>query len=186
MPLPQSPHRTPIHRRTITFEGWRRTDGHIEIDGRVMDIKSEDNAPPGAPVIPAGSPVHDMSIRMVMDDQMHIHSLMACIDASPYPICPEAQHTLHVFVGEQVGAGWTRRVKEGLRGARSCTHLMELLIAMGTMAFQCTTKERLKQIGETDANGRPLRIDSCYAYGADRAVVKVLWPAHHTGRPEPG
>ena len=32
----------------------------------------------------------------------------------------------------------------------------------------------------TDANGRPRKIDSCYAYAADHEVVQALWPEFHT------
>ena len=32
-----------------------------------------------------------------------------------------------------------------------------------------------------DQNGRPVKIDSCYAYGSRREVVRVRWPEHYDG-----
>jgi hypothetical protein len=32
-----------------------------------------------------------------------------------------------------------------------------------------------------DANGRPTKIDSCFAYGSDKEIVAKLWPEHYTG-----
>jgi hypothetical protein len=29
------------------------------------------------------------------------------------------------------------------------------------------------------ADGRPLKIDSCYAYGAERELVRLRWPRFH-------
>ena len=35
--------------------------------------------------------------------------------------------------------------------------------------------------GPLDANGRPLKIDSCYAYASHRDMVRVRWPEHYDG-----
>ena len=32
-----------------------------------------------------------------------------------------------------------------------------------------------------NAAGKPVKIDSCYAYARDRTLVKKLWPEHYTG-----
>lgn len=40
MPLPESPNRTELHFRRIVMRGYRRDDGLYEIDGRVVDTKT--------------------------------------------------------------------------------------------------------------------------------------------------
>ena len=33
-----------------------------------------------------------------------------------------------------------------------------------------------------DADGVPLKIDSCYAYGSGSEVINMLWPQHYKPR----
>ena len=56
---------------------------------------------------------------------------------------------------------------------------MELLLPMATAAFQTLAPVRLSRPPKLDAQGRPLKIDSCYAYAATREVVQRLWPKFH-------
>jgi hypothetical protein len=112
----------------------------------------------------------------------------ASSDVTPWTLCKEAETTLSVLIGEQVARGWTKTVKTRLAGAASCTHLMEMLIPMATVALQ--------GIGGIDPNrvrdlmseeGAKRKIDSCFAYGRQRDVVRLLWPSHHrVGRSEEG
>ena len=57
---------------------------------------------------------------------------------------------------------------------------MELLLPMATAAFQTLAPVRLSRPPKLDAQGRPLKIHSCYAYAATREVVQRLWPKFHT------
>ena len=98
-------------------------------------------------------------------------------DASPYDICREAVEPMRAIVGERIKGGWSNMVKSKLGGAKGCTHLMEILIPLATAAYQTLTSTRLKKPDSVDANGRPLKIDSCYAYGKDREVVARIWPS---------
>jgi hypothetical protein len=68
-------------------------------------------------------------------------------------------------------------VRSRLAGARSCTYLMELLIPLATTAIQSLVVPRRGRPDTVDATGRPVKIDSCYAYGAEREPVR--WPQFH-------
>jgi hypothetical protein len=70
-------------------------------------------------------------------------------------------------------------VRRRLGGAQSCTHLMELLIPMATAAIQSLSAVRRVRPDELDATGRPKRIDSCYAYGAQQELVQLRWPEYY-------
>ena len=105
-----------------------------------------------------------------------MHDLVAVTDASPYMVCREAVEPMRAIVGERIKAGWTNMVKAKLGGAKGCTHLMEILIPLATAAYQTMTALRLGRPPALDANGRPLKIDSCYAYAAERDVVRRRWP----------
>ena len=181
MPLPPSLDRELLHVRNIDLRGFRRSDGAFEIEGRVTDIKNHSLQPPGrdAP-LPVGVPIHDMSVRLVIDDNMRISEVIAVTDAGPYKDCPEATESLNALRGASIGPGWTARVK-GLLGGQSCTHLVELLIPIATVAYQTLAPVRFTRADRVNAAGKPVKIDSCYAYAQDRTLVKKLWPEHYTG-----
>jgi hypothetical protein len=183
MPLPESTERTLLHVRQIEFRGYRRGDGLYEIDGRVTDTKTravrhygrEDDTP-------AGSPIHDMWLRLVVDEDLVVRDLVAVTDASPYAVCREAVAPMAKIIGERIKAGWTNRVKELLGGAQGCTHLMELLIPLATAAYQTLSGVRTSWPDVLDRHGKPVKIDSCYAYGSGRDVVQKRWPDFYTGQ----
>jgi hypothetical protein len=60
---------------------------------------------------------------------------------------------------------------------------MELLMPLATAAFQSLSVPRAGRPEPVDAAGRPKKIDSCYAYAAERDVVLQRWPQFH--RPGP-
>ena len=180
MPLPDSPDRTELHLRRIEMRGYRRADGLYEIDGRVTDTKTEPVRPLfGDADVPPGSPIHDMWVRLVVDEDLLVHDIVAVTDASPYEVCREAVAPMQAIVGERIKGGWTTMVKARLGGAAGCTHLMELLIPLATAAYQTLTKVRIARPDRVDADGRPLKIDSCYAYGKGREIVRRQWPEHY-------
>ncbi len=181
MPLPDSPHRTELHLRRIEMRGYRRDDGLYEIDGRVTDTKPRDLNTQGGTFIPAGTPIHDMWLRLVVDDTLLVHDVVAVSDATPFAVCREAVAPMRVIVGERIRGGWTMMVKAKLGGAVGCTHLMELLIPMATAAYQTLTEVRLSRPDVLNAAGRPQKIDSCYAYAATREIVRRKWPLHYRG-----
>jgi hypothetical protein len=82
--------------------------------------------------------------------------------------------------------GWNAAVKERLGGERSCTHLRELLGPVATVAVQSLSVMRGHLPERVDANGRPLKIDSCHAYAAGGELVREYWPAFHEPDPMAG
>lgn len=187
MPLPDSPNRTELHHRRIEMRGYRRDDGLYEIDGRVTDVKTERTRRiDGGRDFPPGLPIHDMWVRLVVDETLLVHDIVAVTDASPYDVCREAVEPMRAIVGQRIKAGWSMMVKAKLGGAQGCTHLMEILIPLATAAYQTLTSLRLNQPPAVDAAGRPRKIDSCYAYAKDREVVQKVWPQFYAGRASTG
>lgn len=182
MPLPPSIEREELHLRRIELHGYLRADGLYDIEARLIDTRSEAlTVGSGRHVLP-GEPLHDMAVRLVVDSALTVVDVIACTDASPHDICPEAADTLQTIKGLRIGAGWSKAVGERLAGRKGCTHLTELLKPLATVAFQTQWKARKDDPPVLDAQGRPRKIDSCYAYGSDREVVQRLWPIHFTGR----
>ena len=175
--------REELHHRQIDFRGYRRSDGLFEVEAHLTDRKSQDFMPPGdGRLVPAHSAVHDLGVTLVFDADMVVRKVRTMIDAYPYAQCPGGGDTLQALVGMRIGAGWNSEVRKRLPSGDTCTHLKEILGPMASAAYQTMTALRRHLLDARDAEGRPAKIDSCYAYGASRDLVKRWWPEHH--RPE--
>lgn len=174
--------REELHFRRIDMRGWKRSDGMFEVEGRVTDRKPHAfKVPNGPKVILANEPIHDMGVKLVFDQSMLVHDVIAFTNAAPYIDCYDAGISLQALKGMRIASGWSAEVIRRLGGSHSCTHLMQLLIPMGTTAFQTLTMLRMEQPDVLDAEGKPVKIDSCYAYAADRNVVMHKWPLFYNG-----
>ena len=160
------------------MKAFARDDGLFDIEARLVDRKPFPFFRiERAEAIPPGVPLHDLSIRMTIDREFVVRAIAASSDTTPYSLCREAAATLAPLVGERVAAGWSSKVKSTLRGAASCTHLMEMLLPMATTAVQAV--HGLKRENNNvpyDAKAMAGRMDSCYAYSRERSVVQVHWP----------
>lgn len=178
--LPDSP-REEIHHRQVDLRFYRRRDGLYEVEGRLVDTKQHPfRRQLATGDLPPGSPLHDIVVRLVIDDDMVVHDAMALMSTTPFHVCQGATRTLEPLRGLRMGGGWNRRVRELLGGAASCTHIVELLGPMATTAYQGLSPQRLARINDPASESqRQAKVDSCYAYGASREVVAKLWPHLH-------
>ena len=181
MPLPPSVPRDELHLRRIDLHGYRRHDGLYDIEARIVDTKARDIRLLDGRLLPGGEALHDMSVRMVVDESLTVVDIAASTDASPFGVCKEATDSLQTMKGLRIAHGWSQAVRERLAGKKGCTHLTELLRPLATVAFQTLSDVRLARPAAVDATGRPLKIDTCYAYASDREVVQRLWPMHYDG-----
>jgi hypothetical protein len=175
--------RDEIHFRRIDIRGFRRSDGLFEVEGRVIDRKPYDLDSTHGRIVPAGEPIHDMGLRLVFDDEMIVHDIKTFTDAAPYEACPGGGAVLQHLKGLRMTSGWNKEVRSRIAKERSCTHLVELLGPMATVAFQSLSTMRRGRPDATDATGRPAKIDSCYAYAADGELVRQRWPDFHQPAP---
>lgn len=188
MPLPPPAERELVHVRTVECRGYRRGDGLWDIEGHITDTKSYpvENAWRGT--IQPGGPIHDMWIRVTIDDDMAIRDATAATEAAPFSVCGDIAPAFRKLVGLRIGPGWRRRVQERLGGVQGCTHLVELLGPLATTAFQTFAARRREQEGsqtEEDAPRPPRLLNSCHAFRSDGPVVRRLWPRHYTGPDAP-
>jgi hypothetical protein len=178
--LPDGITREEIHHRQIDLRGYRRSDGLFEATAHLTDRKSHDFAPPGgARTVPADTPIHDLGVTLVFDRNMEVREVSTFIRSHPYDPCPGGGDSLQALVGLRIGPGWNSEVRKRLPSCDTCTHLKEILAPLASAAFQTMVGLRPASLDNRDANGRPVKIDSCYAYGASRELVKRLWPEHH-------
>jgi hypothetical protein len=174
MPLSAAPvSRIRKHTRSVRFDGYARADGLWDIEGHLTDVKPEDYAlAPG--VRPAGSPVHDMWIRLTMDRRMNVVSVEACTDAMPYPpYCAAPAPDYAVLAGLNLMRGFRKALFERFGAARGCTHLTELLGQFPSAAIQVLAGE---QSDNHDDGTKPFQLDRCHALDTGGEAVRLYYP----------
>lgn len=136
MPLSDPAARKPIHNRTIVCQGYRREDGLWDIEGRLVDTKAYAFANTWRSEVKPGEPLHEMLIRLTLDEHYVVQAVEAATEHSPHGACGAILPNFQRLVGERVGRGWTKRVKELIGGAEGCAHHVEMLGTLATVAFQ--------------------------------------------------
>ncbi len=179
MPLSSPVGRQAIHTRRVICKGYRRDDGLWDIEGHLADTKSYGFENKHRGTVEPGDPVHEMWLRLTIDDEFTVHAVEAVTEKGPFAVCPGATESFQQLVGLTMGPGWNRQVRARLGGAAGCTHLAELTGPMATTAMQ--TIWPLRQSRQPRKSDRPRLLNSCYAFRSDSPVVKDLWPEHYTG-----
>ena len=179
MPISQPINRRQVHERTIDIKAFARDDGLYDVEAHLVDRKPFDfwRVQRDEPIT-AGDPLHDLRVRVTVDSQLTVRGIEASSDTTPFDMCKEAEYTLASLIGERIVSGWSFKVKTALRGAASCTHLMEMLITMATPALQGIRGLARAQRPDSESVGIEKKLDTCYAYSRHRAVVKMYWPSH--------
>ena len=200
MPLSPPAVRELSHTRAITIQGYRRFDGLYDIEATLTDTKAFGFPNDERGFIAPGEPLHGMSMRMTVSEDMAIIECEAVSDHTPYAICPSAAPNFARLAGLKIGRGFLREANLRIGGTHGCTHLRELLQQMATTAFQTINPHRAKHdteaaakrgeaiSGETlDAKiterwgGPPAIVGTCIAYGTTSPVVQRRWPHLYTG-----
>ena len=196
MPLSPPVGRQHLHTRRVTCQGFFREDGLWDIEGRITDEKSYEHANEWRGPLKPGDFVHDMSIRLTLNDRFTIVDVEAVTDKSPYRICGDVTPDFKKLIGLRVGGGFHREVRARLGGVHGCTHIVELLGPVATTAFQTISSGKARELERAhraksdpapreDAPSKPRRkpyvIDTCHAWAADGPVVKRWAPDFYSG-----
>ena len=183
--LPDGVTREELHVRRIEFRGFQRSDGLFEVEGCLTDRKPIDFQPPsGSRVVRANDPIHDLGVRVIFDGDMVVRAVQTFFRDYPYKDCRGGGDALQAMVGARIGAGWSSEVRKRLPSSETCTHQKEIMVGLASAAIQAMTVKRLRLPDAVDAEGRPLKVGSCYAYDESREIVLQRWPAFHRPRPE--
>lgn len=189
MPLsaPAAPRRL-LHKRVVQCYGYQRDDGLWEIEGRMVDTKtySFPNDDRGG-FIQAGEPLHDMWLRLTVDDTFLILDAQASTDSAPFALCPAIAERYRHLIGTRIGPGWNLRLKELFAGVNGCTHLTELLGPVATAVFQTVYGQRYDEEDTKPPAERtvPPMLNSCHALASTSPVVKKRWPQAYIGQDTP-
>jgi hypothetical protein len=175
---PPAAPRRPIHLRRITCEGFLRDDGLIDIEGLLVDTKPEPLQLVNRDV-PPGEPIHQMRVRLTIDQDRRIVDARAFSEHTPYPTCSEVEAGYRKLVGLRVEPGFTRQVKRLFRGVEGCTHMTELLPPMASTLFQVIWADgAFAREGAGAAAQRTSPLGGCHALRLDGEIVRTHFPRH--------
>jgi hypothetical protein len=178
--------RESIHHRQIDCRGYRRSDGLWDIEGHLRDTKSYAFANRFRGEIAPGEPIHDMWLRLTLDDELTVIEAQAATEAGPFAICPAITPAFARLEGLTIGPGWRRAVQARLGGVRGCTHLVELLGPLATTAYQTIHAWRARYAPPVESDRPPSHLDSCHALARDGEVVRAHYPRWYTTGPTSG
>ncbi|MDP2507136.1 DUF2889 domain-containing protein [Oceanobacter sp. 3_MG-2023] len=169
--------RTPLHRRQIDVQGYLRSDGLWEVEATMMDTKHYAFHLRDKGELPVGSPLHDMTMTLAVDDRLVIREVRADMRSTPYRDCSGAGPRYDLLVGIKIRSGWINDVKEALGRSYACTHLTELLPVLATAAFQTIQGYRLQHepgYASSPVNRKHMT-NTCYGYREGGRADTILW-----------
>lgn len=176
--------RQPLHTRTVSFQTFRREDGLFEVEAQLKDVRGYDTTVPEKGVLPAGEPVHHMTITATVDAHMEVRALESRMLSTPFGYCTQVENSLQAMVGARMATGWRRAISERVQAGESCTHLRELLLNMATAALQTIptwlAQQRMQAGQDRTPDGqRPHYLGQCHSWRLDSPVVKLHLPRFH-------
>ncbi|BAL27217.1 DUF2889 domain-containing protein [Azoarcus sp. KH32C] len=180
MSLPDAQARTRLHTRKFVYQCYLRDDGLWDIDGELSDVKDYPYMLHSGEV-PPHQPVHNMHIRLTVDDSLTIKEIVARTAHAPFPDCMQTADPMQAMVGVTIGPGWRKEIEQRIGGVKGCTHLRDLLSNAATAAYQSVSAHalhaRLNDRNLTTTQGeRPHFLDKCMVWALDGPVVKEYEP----------
>lgn len=177
MSLPiAAPERQLKHRRSIDVQIYARGNGLWEVDARITDIRPNPTVMVNG-VLPAGQPIHDMLLRLVVDEQFNVIEAGAQTLARPYPgECESYGDAYEQLVGLNLMRGFRHGVTARLGGAKACTHLTELTQVLPTAVIQAFAGSVLDTRGDMPDSKQPFQLDRCHALRVDGPTVQTYYP----------
>lgn len=180
---PAAPQRQLKHRRQLDVQVFSRGNGFWEVDATLTDTKTRPlNLADG--VRPAGAAIHDMLLRLVINEDLDIVQAGSQTLAMPYPgICNDHDDAYGQLVGLNLLQGFHKTLRERLGGVRGCTHITELAQVLPTAVVQAFAGEVIDTRGTTEGAEKPFQLDRCHALASSAEAVRLHYPRWY--RPAP-
>ena len=173
MPLTPVADRELLHTRKIESRGYVRAGGLYDLEAHLVDTKTYDRVSSAGTRL-AGEPIHEMWLRITIDDSMVIVDAEAAFDAVPYiGSCEQIAPRYTDLVGMRIAPGFTSEVRTRFGGTRGCTHVTDLIGILATLAYQTMANRRAREAAE---HTRPFQLDRCHALATDGQVVATYFP----------
>jgi Protein of unknown function (DUF2889) len=177
MTLPSAaPQRQLKHRRQIDVQVYTRGNGLWEVDALLVDIKTRVAHLHGGDR-PPGVPIHEMLLRLVIDEKFDIVEAGSETRWAPYHgQCGDHGDAYTRLVGLNLLRNFRGALRERVGGVLACTHLTELAQVLPTAVVQAFAGDVIDTRGQAEGAEQPFQIDRCHALRSDGAAVREHYP----------
>lgn len=173
---PAAPQRQLKHRRQIDVQVFSRGNGLWEVDALLVDTKTRD-ARMAEGLRPAGTPIHEMLLRLVVNEQLDVLEAGSETRWMPYAgLCDQHGDAYARLVGLNLLQGFRRHLRERLGHGLACTHITELAQVLPTAVVQAFAGEVIDTRGDAQGASQPFQIDRCHALRSDGEAVRKHYP----------
>ena len=170
------------HRRQIDVQVFARGDGLWEVDAVLTDTKTR-VAQMSSGLRPAGTPIHEMLLRLVVNERMDIVEAGSETRWMPYQdLCGEHGDAYGRLVGLNLMQNFRAALRKRLGGVLGCTHLTELAQVLPTAVVQAFVGEVIDTRGLAEGADKPFQIDRCHALRSDGVAVQQHYPRWYRPR----
>lgn len=172
--------RRPMHKRSLEMQAFARDDGLWDIEAHLRDEKPFAFIDPGRGELKPGDPVHDIRVRVTVDDDCVIHEIDIEMGSMPFGTCHEVKDSLRPLIGERIGRGW-REVLKRLPRTATCTHVRELLVPLATVVHQGMSLGRdpagkVAIRRDSTLETPPFFVDDCHSWRREGPAVAHFYP----------
>ena len=180
-PIPETSRKL-LHTRSIRVQAYERSDGLMDLEAELVDVKGYDFYRTDGLVSKAGDHIHDMTLCVTIDESYTIVDAQARYAAAPYDAaCMAIAPDYRDLVGMNLLKNFRRQVKERFMRTAGCTHMTELSQVLPTAAVQANSGNRRKRVAENPEE-RPFQLDGCHALSTSGPVALKYYPRWYTGR----
>ena len=173
---PVAPQRQLKHRRQIDVQVFARGDGLWEVDAVLTDVKTRTAQMADGPRA-AGTPIHDMLLRLVVDEKLDVLEAGSETRWMPYAgLCNGHGDAYTQLVGLNLLKDFRQQLRARLGGVLGCTHITELAQVLPTAVVQAFAGEVIDTRGTAEGAGQPFQIDRCHALSSSGEAVRLHYP----------
>lgn len=178
--MDEKPGRRPMHMRRIVMHAYARDDGLWDFEAHLRDEKPFAYVDPGRGERGPGDTVHDIRVRLTLDDDRVIRDVAIEMGSMPFGICHEVRDSLRPLIGERVGPGW-RQVLKRIPRHQTCAHVHELLVPLASVVHQgmALGREPDGKVAirpDPGLQSQPFFVDDCHSWRVDGPVVAHFYP----------
>lgn len=168
------------HRRTVTYDSYKRSDGLWDIEVCVQDSKAYEYFDLERGKLDPGHLLHNIAACVTIDNDMQVHAITGDMRDVPYSFCKLSTANLQGLVGASLGKGWRQALNENLGRTQGCTHMREMLFGVATVAFQTIAGEsnrpENKDMEMVTHGDKPYFIGACHSLAFDSPVIATFFP----------
>ena len=173
---PAAPQRQLKHRRQIDVQVFACGNGLWEVDAVLTDVKTRVAQLADGPRQP-GTPIHDMLLRLVVNEQLDVIAAGSETRWMPYQdLCNEHGDVYARLVGLNLLKDFRKHLRLRVGGVLGCTHITELAQVLPTAVVQAFAGEVIDTRGTAEGASQPFQIDRCHALRSSGEAVRLHYP----------